>query len=234
MIYAHIMAGGIGKRMGNTPLPKQFLKLGSKPIIVHTAEKFILNSKFEMIIVSTPEEWIAYTKQIFEKYGLSDERIKIIAGGAERNDTLEKAITFISENNGINAEDKIIVHDAVRPFVSKRIIDDNIKALENYNAVDTVIPAFDTIVKGDGGEIHEIPDRALMYQGQTPQSFNIQHFMNSFAKLTVEQKKVLTDSAKISLITGEKVGMVNGDLSNMKITTTYDLKIANAILSEGH
>lgn len=234
MIYAHIMAGGIGKRMGNTPLPKQFLKLGSKPIIVHTAEKFILNSKFEMIIVSTPEEWIAYTKQIFEKYGLSDERIKIIAGGAERNDTLEKAITFISENNGINAEDKIIVHDAVRPFVSKRIIDDNIKALENYNAVDTVIPAFDTIVKGDGGEIHEIPDRALMYQGQTPQSFNIQHFMNSFANLTVEQKKVLTDSAKISLITGEKVGMVNGDLSNMKITTTYDLKIANAILSEGH
>lgn len=234
MIYAHIMAGGIGKRMGNTPLPKQFLKLGSKPIIVHTAEKFILNSKFEMIIVSTPEEWIAYTKQIFEKYGLSDERIKIIAGGAERNDTLEKAITFISENNGINAEDKIIVHDAVRPFVSKRIIDDNIKALENYSAVDTVIPAFDTIVKGDGGEIHEIPDRALMYQGQTPQGFNIQHFMNSFAKLTVEQKKVLTDSAKISLITGEKVGMVNGDLSNMKITTTYDLKIANAILSEGH
>lgn len=234
MIYAHIMAGGIGKRMGNTPLPKQFLKLGSKPIIVHTAEKFILNSKFEMIIVSTPEEWIAYTKQIFEKYGLSDERIKIIAGGAERNDTLEKAITFISENNGINAEDKIIVHDAVRPFISKRIIDDNIKALENYNAVDTVIPAFDTIVKGDGGEIHEIPDRALMYQGQTPQSFNIRHFMNSFAKLTVEQKKVLTDSAKISLITGEKVGMVNGDLSNMKITTTYDLKIANAILSEGH
>lgn len=234
MIYAHIMAGGIGKRMGNTPLPKQFLKLGSKPIIVHTAEKFILNSKFEMIIVSTPEEWIAYTKQIFEKYGLSDERIKIIAGGAERNDTLEKAITFISENNRINAEDKIIVHDAVRPFVSKRIIDDNIKALESYNAVDTVIPAFDTIVKGDGGEIHEIPDRALMYQGQTPQGFNIQHFMNSFAKLTVEQKKVLTDSAKISLITGEKVGMVNGDLSNMKITTTYDLKIANAILSEGH
>lgn len=234
MIYAHIMAGGVGKRMGNTPLPKQFLKLGSKPIIIHTVEKFILNSKFDMIIVSTPEEWIAYTKQIFEKYHLTDDRINVIAGGAERNDTLEKAISFISERNGIHPKDSIVVHDAVRPFVSKRIIDDNIKALENYNAVDTVVPAFDTIVCGNGEEVQSIPDRAIMYQGQTPQSFNIQHFIKSYAQLDDKQKNILTDSAKISLISGEIVGMVNGESSNMKITTTYDLKVANAILSEGH
>lgn len=234
MIYAHIMAGGVGKRMGNTPLPKQFLKLGSKPIIIHTVEKFILNAKFDMIIVSTPEEWISYTKQIFEKYHLADDRINVIAGGAERNDTLDKAISFISEKNGINPEDSIIVHDAVRPFVSKRIIDENIIALDTYNAVDTVVPAFDTIVCGDGKEVQSIPDRAVMYQGQTPQSFNIQHFIDSYAKLDDEQKEILTDSAKISLISGERVGMVEGESSNMKITTTYDLKIANAIVSEGH
>lgn len=234
MIYAHIMAGGVGKRMGNTPLPKQFLKLGSKPIIIHTVEKFILNSKFDMIIVSTPEEWISYTKQIFGKYHLTDDRINVIAGGAERNDTLEKAISFISKKNVINPEDSIIVHDAVRPFVSKRIIDENIIALDTYNAVDTVVPAFDTIVCGDGKEVQSIPDRAVMYQGQTPQSFNIQHFIDSYAKLDDEQKEILTDSAKISLMSGEHVGMVEGESSNMKITTTYDLKIANAIVSEGH
>lgn len=234
MIYAHIMAGGVGKRMGNTPLPKQFLNLGSKPIIVHTVEKFILNSKFDMIIVSTPEEWISYTQQIFEKYDIIDERIHVIAGGAERNDTLEKAIFFISEKNDIGPEDSIIVHDAVRPFVSKRIIDENIKALDNYKAVDTVVPAFDTIVCGDGKEVQSIPDRAVMYQGQTPQSFNIQCFVDSYRKLNEEQKAALTDSAKILLMSGEKVAMVSGDVSNMKITTLYDLKVARAILSEGH
>ncbi|MCT3053868.1 IspD/TarI family cytidylyltransferase [Leuconostoc mesenteroides] len=234
MIYAHIMAGGVGKRMGNTPLPKQFLKLGSKPIIIHTVEKFILNDQFEMVIISTPKSWIEYTKEILKKYHVSDHRIRVIEGGAERNDTLEKAISFISETNGIKEVDSIVVHDAVRPFVSKRIIDENIKALKSYSAVDTVIPAFDTIVSGNGMEVSEIPDRDSMYQGQTPQSFNILQFINSYSKLSSEQKATLTDSAKIILLSGDRVAMVPGELSNMKVTTPYDLKIANAILSEGH
>jgi 2-C-methyl-D-erythritol 4-phosphate cytidylyltransferase len=234
MIYAHIMAGGIGKRMGNMPLPKQFYKLGSKPIIVHTVEKFILNSQFELIIVSIPKAWIDYTEEIFEKFDVTDARIRIIEGGAERNDTLEKALEFIKETNGINEDDFIVAHDAVRPFVTKRIIDDNINALKEYNAVDTVIPASDTIVRGDGKEVTEIPVRDEMYQGQTPQSFNILKFIESYSKLSDEQKVILSDSAKIVLLSGENVGMVDGDLSNMKITTPYDLRIANAILSEGH
>ncbi|KAA8442504.1 2-C-methyl-D-erythritol 4-phosphate cytidylyltransferase [Weissella paramesenteroides] len=234
MIYAHIMAGGIGRRMGNTPLPKQYLMLGSRPIIVHTIEKFLLNDKFEMIIVSVPETWISYTNEIFEKYKILDSRIHVIAGGKERNDTLEKAIQFISDANGIQLNDSIIVHDAVRPFVTKRIIDDNIKALEEYNAVDTVVPAFDTIVRGSGSVVEEIPNRSLMYQGQTPQSFNIQLFVDNYHKLSDEEKASLTDSAKIMLMSGERVAMVTGDVSNMKVTTLYDLKIARAILSEGH
>jgi 2-C-methyl-D-erythritol 4-phosphate cytidylyltransferase len=234
MIYAQIMAGGIGKRMGNTPLPKQFLMLGKKPIIVHTIEKFTLNHKFDWILVSTPEPWMDYTKEIFEKFGVNDERIRIIAGGSERNDTLENAIKYIEEVNGLNEEDIIVTHDAVRPFITKRIIDDNIKGLENYKAIDTVVPAFDTIVRGDGTEISEIPVRDEMYQGQTPQSFQIKALQKSFSKLTLEQKAILSDSCKIVLLGGEKVGMVTGDVSNIKVTTPFDLKIANAIILEGH
>jgi 2-C-methyl-D-erythritol 4-phosphate cytidylyltransferase len=73
-----------------------------------------------------------------------------------------------------------------------------------------------------------------MFQGQTPQSFNIKTFQESYAKLSEEQKKVLSDSCKIVLLAGEKVGMVNGDHSNIKVTTPYDLKIANAIIDTGH
>ena len=167
MIYAQIMAGGIGKRMGNVPLPKQFLMLGSKPIIVHTVEKFILNTEFELILISTPEAWMDYTWDILKKYDINDKRIQVIPGGKERNDTLQNAINYIKEIKGIRDDDSIVAHDAVRPFVTKRIIDDNIEALKFYKAVDTVIPAFDTIVRGDGEEVSEIPIRDEMYQGQT-------------------------------------------------------------------
>jgi 2-C-methyl-D-erythritol 4-phosphate cytidylyltransferase len=230
MIYAQIMAGGIGKRMGNTSLPKQFLMLGNKPIIIHTVEKFTLNNEFELILVSIPKEWMEYTKEIFDKYQIQDDRVRIIAGGAERNDTLVNAIHFIEKNMGLSNDDILVTHDAVRPFITKRIINDNIEALKIYKAVDTVVPAYDTIVRGDNKEILEIPVRNEMYQGQTPQSFNIKSFQASFTKLTEDDKKTLTDSCKIVLLAGEKVGLVYGEQSNIKITTPFDLKIANSLL----
>ena len=231
MYFAQIMAGGIGKRMGNTAMPKQFLMLGTKPIIIHTLEKFILNSEFEKIIVSCPTSWIEHTKDIIKRY-ITDERVVVIEGGKERNDTLNKAIEYIESQYSIQEEDVLLVHDAVRPFVTKRIIDENLLATKKFSAVDTGIPAFDTIVEVEAGIIKEIPNRDKMYQGQTPQTFKINTLKKSYAKLTDKQKSILTDSCKICLLAGEDVCMVNGELSNIKITTPYDLKIANAILEE--
>ena len=135
---------------------------------------------------------------------------------------------------GLNDDDWIVSHDAVRPFITKRIIDENIKAASDFEAVDTVIPAFDTIVRVDGTEVIEIPVRDEMYQGQTPQSFKIQAFQDGFSSLSDEQKAILSDTAKIILLSGKKVGTIAGELSNIKITTPYDLRIANAILSTSH
>lgn len=234
MIYAQIMAGGVGKRMGNVPLPKQFLMLGSKPIIIHTIEKFILHAEFELILVSVPTDWISYTEDIVKKYGVSDSRIRIISGGAERNDTLDKALRYIEEHGGNGVDDLLITHDAVRPFITRRIIEDNIKALKDYDAADTVIAAFDTIVEGKDGEISSIPVRDLMYQGHTPQSFRISSLKESLAKLTIKERQKLSDSAKIMLLDGKKVKMVESEVFNIKITTPYDLTIANAILENIH
>ncbi len=234
MIYAQIMAGGVGKRMGNVPLPKQFLMLGSKPIIIHTIEKFILHAEFELILVSVPTDWISYTEDIVKKYGVSDSRICIISGGAERNDTLDNALRYIEEHGGNGVDDLLITHDAVRPFITRRIIEDNIKALKDYDAADTVIAAFDTIVEGKDGEISSIPVRDLMYQGHTPQSFRISSLKESLAKLTIKERQKLSDSAKIMLLDGKKVKMVESEVFNIKITTPYDLTIANAILENIH
>lgn len=231
MIYAQILAAGKGSRMGNVSMPKQFLTIKNKPILIHTLESFILIEEFDKIIVSCPELWMEHTKDIIKKY-LTDDRIEVVKGGKERNDTLMNSIKFIEENYGLNDDDVIISHDAVRPFVTRRILKENIEKSLQYDAVDTVIPAVDTIVKGENGLLTEIPVRELMYQGQTPQSFNIKSFVDSYSQLTDQEKQVLSDSCKIILLSGKEVAMVQGETYNIKITTPYDLKIANTIVEE--
>lgn len=231
MIYAHILAGGVGHRMGNVPMPKQFLDLKGKPVIVHTLEKFIMNDSFDKIFVSFSSSWLDFGRDLINKY-ISDSRVIIIEGGKERNDTLMKAVNYVADNIGLNDDDIIVTHDAVRPFITARIIENNISTLQEYDAVDTVIPATDTIVVGENNEVTDIPDRSHMYQGQTPQSFKIKTLQDSYDQLTDDQKKKLTDGCKICVYTGVKVGLVRGDTSNIKITTPVDLRIADALIQE--
>ena len=221
MIYAGILAGGIGSRMGNVPLPKQFLDIDNKPILIHTIEKFILVSEFNEIIIATPAQWISHTQDILKKYNITDQRVKVVAGGTDRNETIMNIIDHIRNVNGINNDDVIVTHDAVRPFLTQRIIKENIEVAAKYGAVDTVIEAIDTIVMSkDKQNIHSIPVRNEMYQGQTPQSFNIKLLQDSYRALSSEQKEILSHAVKL----------VRGELYNIKVTTPYDLKVANAII----
>ncbi|KPH75917.1 MULTISPECIES: IspD/TarI family cytidylyltransferase [Oceanobacillus] len=231
MIYAGILAGGKGTRMGNVPMPKQFLLLNEKPIIVHTVEKFILNNNFEKIIIATPKEWVNHTNDILKKYNIDLPKVEVIEGGSDRNGTIMNICSFIEEANGLNEEDIVVTHDAVRPFLTHRIIQDNIDQGLKYKAVDTVISAIDTIVESeDGNFISHIPRRDFMYQGQTPQTFNILKLQELYNQLAEHEKEILTDACKIFSIKGEEVKLVEGEIFNIKVTTPYDLKVANGII----
>lgn len=231
MIYGEILAGGSGTRMGNTEMPKQFLMLGDRPIIIHTIEQFLINQSFSKIIVCCPKEWISHAEDLLEKYNIDTDKVDITAGGATRNETIINGCKLIEEKYGLTDKDIIVTHDAVRPFVNQRILDDNIKLAKKFNAVDTVVPAIDTIVYSkDGKLITEIPDRKECYQGQTPQTFNIKKLMELFESLTKKEKEILTDGCKIFSLKGENVGLVDGEIYNIKLTTLYDLKIARAII----
>ncbi len=216
--------------MGETEKPKQFLLLGEKPILIHTIEKFALNPKFDEIIVLTPKEWINYTEDLIEKF-IPNGNIIVIESGNSRLETLKNGMDYILENYD-EGDNIIVTHDAVRPFVTHRIIEDNIKYASEYGACDTVIPATDTIVKSEDGQIiSEIPKRDKMYQGQTPQSFNLNKLKKLLNQLTEDEKESLTDAAKIFTLKGEKVYLVKGEVSNLKITYPYDIKLANSIIS---
>ena len=234
MIFAAILAGGSGVRMGNPNKPKQFFMLGNKPILVHTVEKFCAHGGFEKVLLLCPETWIQQTRDILHKYCPQHEEVlEVVAGGKVRNETIMNAISYIENNYEVNDETIIVTHDAVRPFVSLRIIDENIESALKYGACDTVIPATDTIVECvDGETISSIPDRSKLYQGQTPQSFKMLKLKELFLTLTKEEEDILTDACKIYTLRDMPVALVRGDVSNMKITYPHDLRVAQAMLGE--
>lgn len=235
MIFAAILAGGVGSRMGNSDVPKQFLNLGDKPILIHTIEKFIINSKFDKILVLTPNNFINSTTDLIKNIEGETDKIIVLEGGETRNDTIRNAISYIKSNFPIDDDSIIVTHDSVRPFVSHRIIEDNIKMASEFGACDTVIPATDTIVESvDGDTISSIPLRDHYYQGQTPQSFKINKLDSLYNNLSKDEIESLTDAAKIFTLNNEDVFLVEGDVTNIKITYPYDLKLANTILKGGY
>ena len=220
MIFGAILAGGVGSRMNISDMPKQFLDLGEKPIIVHTLEKFKLCSRLDHIYLGVHPDWLTHTNDLIEKYL-----------GTDRNSTIFNIISDIEKNFGESEDNIIITHDSVRPFVTQRMIEENIDAAIKYGAVDTVTSAIDTIVESDDGEfIKEIPNRQKMYQGQTPQSFKISVLKKLYSELTDDEKAILTDACKICIVKGYPVYMVEGEISNIKITTVSDYKIAQAMV----
>ena len=233
MVFSVILAGGTGNRMGNTDKPKQFLTIKDKPIIIHTIEKFLSEPKFEKIIVLSPSMWIDHTKRIISKYIGECDKIAVIEGGDTRNETIMNSIDYIEKNYTLDDDTIIVTHDSVRPFVTHRIIKENIEAAKTFGACDTVIPATDTIVESiNGNTISDIPERKNMYQGQTPQSFKAKNLRALYRSLTDTERDILTDAAKILVMKGQNVHLVQGETYNIKITYPYDLKIARSLLED--
>ncbi len=231
MVFGVILAGGIGSRMGNVEKPKQYLTVGNKPIIIHTIEKFYANSRFEKLIVLCPNQWINHTKNLIRKNFKNTDRIVVIEGGSTRNETIMNSIRYIEKEYGLEDDTVIVTHDSVRPFLTHRIIEENIDYALEYGACDTVIAASDTIVESKNHKIiSNIPDRSIMYQGQTPQSFKAKKLKALYESLTSEEKEILTDACKIFVIKGEDVHLVEGEVFNIKITYPYDLRVAETLI----
>lgn len=231
MICVGILAGGSGTRMGIGNMPKQFLTLGSKPIIIHTIEKFLLIQNIDKIIIGVNPQYVLHMQDLINKHlEKFSDKITVVQGGKDRNETILNVCDVIEDKSAV-----LITHDAVRPFVSMKTIEENIALIDKYDAVDTAVPAIDTIVESVNGElISTIPDRKYYYQGQTPQTFRVNDFLKLYSELTEDEKNILTDACKIFVLKNKKVALANGHYSNIKITTVTDLKIASAMIQENY
>jgi len=237
MVYAAVLAGGIGKRMQRSDLPKQFLPLGAKSVLTHTTEQFVINPNIEKVMVAVPKDWLTFTENLFAKEnvpGLNSGKVFIIQGGDDRNASLMAAVGKIETFGAVGGEDIIVSHDAVRPFLTQRMINENIEECLKFGAVDTVYPLADTpVVSEDGETISEIPVRSKILLGQTPQTFNIMLLKEVYASLTEDEKSILTDACKMFVIKNKTVKMVMGEDYNIKITTPFDYAMSLAFIKEG-
>lgn len=231
MIFGAILAGGVGSRMNIESMPKQFLPLGEKPVFLHTVEKFLMCSDFDAIYVGTHRDWTTYAEDVIAENVTSEIPVKVVSGGADRNGTIMEIIAAIEKDYGVSDGHIIVTHDSVRPFVKLSTIKNNIAAMATCDACDTVIPATDTIVESKDSEfISSIPLRSELYQGQTPQSFRMNVLKEVYEGLTDDERAVLTDACKMFIMKGRPVSLVEGDATNIKLTTIMDYKVAQALI----
>ena len=223
-----ILAGGMGTRLKSS-LPKQFIKLDNKPILIHTISRFIDLDDIDLIIVAIPFDYLEYTRNLLEEF-YPNNNIILIKGGNTRNETLLNVLNYLNTNYKLDSDDIILTHDAVRPFVTKRIINDNIDICFKYGACVTAIGATDTILETKKCDVINVPNREYMYQAQTPQTFKILELLNTCNCLTEDEKNTLTDASRIYVLKNKLVKLVEGELYNIKITTKLDLLLANSIM----
>jgi len=235
MVYTGILAAGIGLRMNRQDMPKPFLPLGKKPIIIHTLEQFFISPQVEKIIVVVHEYWKRYTEDLITKHDAMGKDVVVIAGGANKTASIKTIVEHIDASWGIGEYDILLAHDAVRPFITQRMIDENVETAKNTGAANTVMITNDTIiVTKDGQTLAEVPPKTTMFAQQTPITFNLK-LLNTVFQKTSEQGIALeteTEIARLFVQQGYEMQLVSGEYSNMKIINPYDLEVAEALLQE--
>lgn len=216
---AVILAGGSGSRFG-AELPKQFLSLGGRMVIEYTVEVFEINNHIEEIAIVTHPEYIEMMTRVF--FNERHPKVKkILRGGKNRYDSSLAAIEFYSDN------DNLFFHDAVRPNLSQRIIDDCAAAINQYAAVDVAIPTTDTIIQVKDGLINGIPPRSLLWNGQTPQCFHRSLIRSAYRIALQDPGFITTDDCGVvfKYLPEVQIFVVPGEVQNMKITYPDDIHI---------
>lgn len=228
---ALILAGGSGSRI-DEKLPKQFLILGGKTILQHSIEKFEHHPGINHIFVVMNGEFIDKAEEIVRKSGYQ-KVVKIMAGGETRQDSSRIGVTAAAGDY-----ENVLIHDAARPLVSKKIINDILEALNRYSAVNVAVPSSDTIIEIDGNNfIKDVPDRKYLKRVQTPQAFKWELIQKAH-RLAVENNitNATDDCSLILKFNLAPIYVVEGSPLNIKITYPIDLQMAEKILeleSEG-
>jgi 2-C-methyl-D-erythritol 4-phosphate cytidylyltransferase len=229
MNIAMIFAGRSGIRMG-AGIPKQFLEINGKPVLVHTVQLFQYHDMIDKIYISTLKDYIPYVEALVDEYRLT-KVCAVIPGGETSQDSIYNCLTKArSENDG---DSVVLLHDGVRPFVTYDTITNNIEGvLANGNAI-TCTSCFETILLSESGkQVDKVPYRKNTYAAQAPQSFRLDDIISAHDKVRALPTRYedMVDACTICTTLGIPVNMVEGNRGNIKVTTPEDVYMFRALL----
>lgn len=227
MNVAIVFAGGTGQRMKNTACPKQFLPLYGKPIIIYTLEVFQNHPDIDGIIVPCVKGWENHLQEIANKFGIT-KLMKIVPGG---KDSQESKLTALNALRDVCKDDDIILmHDAVRPLITSKMIDDNLDSVRRYGNAITVDPFTETgIISEDGKTVESTIERQKLYIAKAPQSFYYSDVLYAHLQAQSMPPTTTIDTCTIMTALGKTLHFVACETSNIKITTPEDYYIFKAI-----
>lgn len=229
MNIAIVFAGGSGVRMGSG-IPKQFLTINGKPIIIYTLQLFQYHGRIDKIYLSVLDTYIPYMQELIEEYRLK-KVVKVIPGGATAQDSIYHALKAAESEN---PEDSIVlIHDGVRPFVSYEVISNNIESVEKYGNGITCTPCYETIlISKDQTEVGQVPYRKETFAAQAPQSFYLKDIIavHDAVRKSDGGYENMVDACTMIRSQGMKAHMVMGNRGNIKVTTPEDVYIFRSLL----
>ena len=227
MNIAMLIAGGSGQRM-NQDIPKQFINVNDKPVIVYTMEAFQRHPNIDAIEVVCLEGWQEILKAYAKQFNITKLRW-ITQGGENGQASIYNGLKVLKEN--CNLQDMILIHDAIRPMVSQEIISDCISKCNLYGSAITVIPCVEAVLYSDNRiSAEESIDRSTLMRTQTPQAFYLSKLL--WAHEEAKKKGITNSIATCTLMIelGEQVHFSAGSEKNIKLTTTDDIEIFKALL----
>lgn len=225
---AVVFAGGIGRRMNSKALPKQFLRLYGKEIIVYTLEHFQNHNEIDGIVVACVEEWIPFLQELIVKYHL-DKVKKIVPGGETGQQSIYHGLCAARK---IAEGDKtiVLIHDGVRPLIHSQLISDCIRKVEEKGSAITTAPAIETIFRSsDKRTVDQIIERSDCMLARAPQCFYLDEILKRHQQAKEEGREFI-DSASMMSFYGSDLYLVEGPMENIKITTPMDYYTFKALI----
>lgn len=230
MNVALVFAGGSGVRMGSR-IPKQFLELGGKPVLVRTLELFQGHDEIDAVFLVVNADYREEAERLCAEYGLS-KVMGYAAGGDSAQESIYRGLCALAER--VAGDTVVLIHDGVRPYVTPEVVSANIAAVKVYGSAITYTPCYETIVLSkDGARIDAIPTRRESYTAQAPQSFRLAEILAAHARIRARPEGYtdMVDQATICFTLGMNVHLVPGNRGNVKVTTPEDLVTLEALMA---
>ena len=226
-----IFAGGSGTRMNTKSRPRQFLELGGKPIIIYTLELFDNHPEIDGVVVVCLESWIPFLWKMLKKFEIS-KVLKVVAGGATGQESIYKGLCAAEEfaRDRGDGDDIVLIHDGVRPLITEETISENIAKVRECGSCITCVPAIETVIINQHDGSLEIPRRSDCLMARAPQSFYLKDIIDAHRRNYAEGGIDFIDSCSLMSHYGKKLGLVQGPMENIKITTPSDFFVLRAMI----